>query len=288
LLSKIVFTIRDAPTYTVSNASRWIRCVVQLILDQHGLGKKAVTSKTMVDPSQKLAFQTVKAITEQALVLAKSIKPGANVDVRDLTYVYPMEEIEWLASTLFNLSIDILYCNKDVKQTTKAVAKEVGDESRSGLPSTSVTTDTRSQICLSGVSATNTESGAAPDANAAGTALTGVPSHDTNPGQENDNPKASDKEDGDEGAVTCPQMWASLALQLADLLDTNLGLGKEESRVPVRRCPATATTRASVESFTDSRVRTGNSTSTMTFRYGDGGALARGIRERCRMLGWDL
>ena len=105
LLSKIVFTIRDAPTYTVSNASRWIRCVVQLILDQHGLGKKAVTSKTMVDPSQKLAFQTVKAITEQALVLAKSIKPGANVDVRDLTYVYPMEEIEWLASTLFNLSI---------------------------------------------------------------------------------------------------------------------------------------------------------------------------------------
>ncbi|KEF51820.1 uncharacterized protein A1O9_12157, partial [Exophiala aquamarina CBS 119918] len=72
LLSKIIFNIRDEPTYTVSDASRWIRCVVQLILDQYGNTTKAAASKIMMNLDQKLAFQTVKAITEQALALAKS------------------------------------------------------------------------------------------------------------------------------------------------------------------------------------------------------------------------
>lgn len=280
LLSKIIFNIRNEPTYHVSNASRWIRCVVQLILDQHSISNKAAVSKAMVDPGQKLSLETVKAITEQTLGMAKSINSCASLSMRDLMSVYPMEEIEWLASTLFNLSIDILYRNKDADQKTNGVTKKVGDEPRSELPSTCVTTDTSSQICPSAISGTNTESGAAPDAKAAGTAVAGNPSHEADRGPEKDNSKASNSEDEDDGAVTSPQMWASLAVQLADLLDTGLGLRNAD----LQRHPTPGATRASVEAFTASQGRKGNS----TVRYGDGGALARGIRERCRMLGWDL
>lgn len=269
LLSKLVDSIRNETTYDVSQASRWIRCVVQLILDQHSISNKTTSGKAKLDCYQRQAFQTVKKISEQALALAKSINPCVSMSTPDHLAMYPVEEIEWLASTLFNLSIDILYWDKHADQAIDGVTKQLGDQPRSEERPTFDGSDTRPQTHPNNISGTNAESGAAPDARAAGTVLAGDASHHS-PGIGNPNGRSRDVQD--DTVVTSPQRWASLALQLADLLDTNLGSPAGDSQFP----PAPDDSRASV----------GAGKGSISLRRGDGGALARVIRERCRMLGW--
>jgi hypothetical protein len=271
LLRRLIDSIRNGTTYNVSQASRWIRCVVQLILDQHSISNRAAPGKAMLGFDQQQAFQTVKEITEQALALAKLTNPFTSMSVPDHLSMYPVEEIEWLASTLFNLSIDILYWDKHADQAISSVTEQLCDGPRSEERSTSFGIDAGPQTRPNIISGTNAESGAAPDAKAAGTALTGDASHHS-PGK--GNPNGISRDSQDDNVVTSPQLWASLALRLADLLDTNLGSLGGDSQFP----PAPDGPHAS--------VGTGKGNSVL--RCGDGGALARVIRERCRMLGWDF
>lgn len=90
--------------YSVLLMSRWIRCLVQLVL-----GSSELESK---DENLKL----VEGVVEQALTLAagehaqerdpENHDYDANMPHADVGEAYPAEELEWLATTLFNLGVD--------------------------------------------------------------------------------------------------------------------------------------------------------------------------------------
>lgn len=281
LLSKLIHSIRNETTYDMSRASRWIRCVVQLILDQHGISRRITTSNSTMDSVH--ALRTVKTVTEQALALAKSSNWCANTSGSDHLTRYPVEEVEWLASTLFNLSVDILYCNQNVNQGISIESNQIQSEPRPEQSSTCHGVDRESQMISSAISEGNAESGVAPGAKVprdAGTALSGdAACHDAQKDSLNacTGTKDTDEDDG----IASPQLWAGLAVQLADLLDTNLGSPVQFIAARLPGDPrASAAELANTQP--DSRAHQGDGGA----EYGDGGALARAIRERCRMLGW--
>lgn len=282
LLSKLIHSIRNETTYDMPRASRWIRCVVQLILDQHGIARRITTSRSRVDSVH--ALRTVKTVTEQALALAKSSNWSASTRGSEHLSRYPVEEVEWLASTLFNLSVDILYCNQNVNQGIGIESKPVQNEPRPEQSSTCHGVDTDSQMTPSAISEGDAESGVASGAKVprdAGTALSGdAAGHDVQKDSLNVCTDAKDTDEDDDG-VTSPQLWASLAVQLADQLDASLGSPAQviESRVP-------GDPRASAAEFADTQPDSQERQEDGGAGYGDGGALARAIRERCRMLGW--
>ena len=96
LLGQLVNVARELKGYGVVQASRWIRCIVQLIID--------ASDKEAGSPNMKL----VEEIVEQAIVLASAgnlqaqeRKHGAEQADAELGAAYPAEELEWLATTLF-------------------------------------------------------------------------------------------------------------------------------------------------------------------------------------------
>ncbi len=103
LLAKLIHGLRVQSDYDTAQAFRWIRCVVQVVLDRCGADSKLLASE------YENGLTTVKTITEQALALARSaLPPVKNCIGEDQSQqAYPPEELEWLATTLFNLSIDL-------------------------------------------------------------------------------------------------------------------------------------------------------------------------------------
>lgn len=299
LLSKLIHSVRNEPTYDISQASRWIRCVVQLILEHHDIGKWARASGSEPGSNQAQPLQTVKTITEQALSLASGSDHLPSLR-------YPAEEVEWLASTLFNLSVDILYWNQgntnqmgnnDIGGKRQPHNNNNGPRPKQRESSTCHETDLSPQTLPSAISGDTTESGAAPGAKVPRDAGTGLPSsNNLNPNKfcpdEGTDLQSKESEDGGCCDTTAPQVWARLAVQLADLLDDrNRGSPGRDGDLQnlAGRVPGDGGCASAGVELAGSQGRQGGGGEGARYgsAYGDGGALARVIRERCRMLGWE-
>ena len=107
LLCKIINAIRCQSEYDVVRASRWIRCVVQMVLD-HGTDSD---NKTNLSKERESHIRLVESTVDEALSLARDASNDGKGDV------YPSDELHWLSTTLFNLAID--YCNVDQEDEAK-------------------------------------------------------------------------------------------------------------------------------------------------------------------------
>jgi hypothetical protein len=122
LLGQLVNVARGIKGYGVVQASRWIRCIVQLIID--------TSDREAGSPNMKL----VEEVVEQAIVLASAgnsqeqerEEHGNDTERADveLGAAYPAEELEWLATTLFNLAVDY-YVSEKEEQGAKWARKAV-------------------------------------------------------------------------------------------------------------------------------------------------------------------
>ncbi|KAK6368275.1 hypothetical protein LTS17_010016 [Exophiala oligosperma] len=135
LLIKLIEGISNQPDYDISQASRWIRCVVQVVVDRHG------DEVRIPGTEEETGLTTVHAVVEQALSLARSVVPPcsstsqhkrATVQAPPGRQAYPTEELEWLATTLFNLSIDLYVSTADAEGDDGNVDLEGKHESARG------------------------------------------------------------------------------------------------------------------------------------------------------------
>jgi hypothetical protein len=92
LLNQIISCVRVLPDYDIAQASKWIRCMVQLIIDGAG--------KTLVEETDCPNLALLKSIIEETAQLVQTV-------------AYPKEELEWLATTIFNLAVDLYVAEKD-------------------------------------------------------------------------------------------------------------------------------------------------------------------------------
>lgn len=113
LLRKVINSVRHLENYDFSQASRWIRCVAELILD--------TTKVLSIDPEER--GRLLKEITSQAVILSRAsrdsdIRVQGDVQMQEVDQdtdeslqtpptAYPAEELEWLATKLFNWAIDL-------------------------------------------------------------------------------------------------------------------------------------------------------------------------------------
>lgn len=122
LLIHLITAVRTLPDYDTPRASRWIRCLVQICLDCHKQQQSREHQSSTEDYSQRVTssddreppLQIIENITSQAIILARQSQhqqtdphqrhQGSTVVA--LPPPYPAEELEWLATTLFNLGID--------------------------------------------------------------------------------------------------------------------------------------------------------------------------------------
>jgi hypothetical protein len=131
LLAKLIQGLRVQSDYDTAQAFRWIRCVVQVVLDRCGADSKLSAAE------YEKGLITVKTITEQALALARSALPPVvnGTDKGQSQQAYPSEELEWLATTLFNLAIDLYVAETESGCATEGLVDHEPDE---GAPSTSI------------------------------------------------------------------------------------------------------------------------------------------------------
>jgi len=118
LLGHIVGALRQVQAYDVEQAARWIRCIAQLLLEdvEKSLAKAVSQEKPKHDPSLAM----LESMVQQAVDLAKSHNEGA--------VGYPFEEVEWLATKLFNMAIDFHAAEQQkVAEQWAAKAVEVAD-----------------------------------------------------------------------------------------------------------------------------------------------------------------
>jgi tetratricopeptide (TPR) repeat protein len=106
LLNRIIAQVRALDGYDIKRASRWIRCVIQLIIDTSAKSAGA-------DPSNAAAGLSI---------LRDALDEAAHV-VQDAGY--PSEELEWLATTTFNLAVD-LYVQEEDEQGKKMAGRALG------------------------------------------------------------------------------------------------------------------------------------------------------------------
>jgi hypothetical protein len=122
LLHQLINVARGTNGYGVVQTSRWIRCIVQLIVD--------APEREAGSPNMKL----VEEVVEQAIVLASAgdsqeqgrEEHGIDTEQADaeLGAAYPAEELEWLATTLFNLAVDY-YAGEEEEQGAEWARKAV-------------------------------------------------------------------------------------------------------------------------------------------------------------------
>jgi hypothetical protein len=139
LLAKLVSGLRSNPDYDASQASRWIRCMIQVVLDGLEISRpelaqeQACTTDAFEGPAtgndgKKLntlarlgmhgKLSTLSKLTGHAFVLVMSNQAS-----------YPREELQWLATTLFNLGIDLYVASSPNRmQVNPACGNTVIDE----------------------------------------------------------------------------------------------------------------------------------------------------------------
>ncbi|KIW20405.1 hypothetical protein PV08_00980 [Exophiala spinifera] len=197
LLSTLIQGIRTQSGYDLSQASRWIRCVVQVLLDGHR------DEFAVVDTEDEIGLVTVDTVVDQALGLARSAAAVPCSPVQDHE-AYPAEELEWLATTLFNLSIDLYVASSETETDSEMAACQKHKGGRHG-------------------------------------------GHDEDRDGDADGGGGGD-DDAYRAHYRQPQFWARKAIEVAELLNGGVNVHAN----------------------------------------GDGGMLARLLREKCQRLGWDV
>ena len=121
-LGRVMSAIRTQPEYDIVRAARWIRCVVQVVLDSHS------TASSDHDP-----LHLITSILDEALNLARDAAHSStnsrtqHPTTNDIE-LYPSDELEYLSTTLFNLSIDFYVAEKEQEaKVWAAKAVEVAD-----------------------------------------------------------------------------------------------------------------------------------------------------------------
>lgn len=119
LLSKVIDAIRNQSEYDIVRASRWIRCVVQMVLD--GTAQTEGRQSGSSDERES-NLQVAGSIVDEALALARNAGKDHTTDC------YPSDELHWLSSTLFNLAVDYYTAENDAEaKKWVAKAEEVAD-----------------------------------------------------------------------------------------------------------------------------------------------------------------
>lgn len=116
LICKLIVAIRNLPEYDTVEASRWIRCVVENILRAIKLlSQQPEGSESRSSLESNVSM--LRAILGQALVLARSsyasITTSISNSVDQSKSFYPVVEVEFLATMLFNLAIDFFVKDMD-------------------------------------------------------------------------------------------------------------------------------------------------------------------------------
>jgi hypothetical protein len=119
LLGSIVSAMRaQDDSYDTTKAARWIRCVVQLVVDAREAGHSR--------DSRDDKLQLITAIITEATQLAASsvhayeayrhdhmqIEGSAEKDDGREPQLYPEDELQWLSTVLFNLAVDLYVAEK--------------------------------------------------------------------------------------------------------------------------------------------------------------------------------
>ena len=102
LLKKLVNRLRHQANYDIQQGTKWVRCMIQVILDQRESNARNPPSDptsagdaAMHVNDDKKTLNILAKLTDQGLHLARS------------NHDYPIEELQWLATTLFNLAVDM-------------------------------------------------------------------------------------------------------------------------------------------------------------------------------------
>ncbi|KAK5322107.1 hypothetical protein LTR70_003954 [Exophiala xenobiotica] len=103
LLGQVVQILRQLQEYSIEQAARWIRCVIQLIIED--------IEKVLPNTKLEQSLTILQSVIEQAMDLAKSCPladAGGDVPMNsDPNQSYPPEELEWIATKLFNMAVDL-------------------------------------------------------------------------------------------------------------------------------------------------------------------------------------
>ncbi|KAK5072569.1 hypothetical protein LTR64_004956 [Lithohypha guttulata] len=117
LLGNIIQALRKVNLYDLEQASRWVRCVAQLIFDDIEQTMKKHDSRERLKCDRSLT--TLASVIEQAQELATlhehsrgTNEPDAMSSKKrkrssDNTSGYPPEELQWLVSEVFNMAVDL-------------------------------------------------------------------------------------------------------------------------------------------------------------------------------------
>jgi hypothetical protein len=151
LIARLLTLYRERDCYTTAQAARWIRCIVQLVLDaQPPVSTSTVTKADSNTPDTQAVLTTTTSTTVNNKTLeilspvvaeATSIARGAAEamsfahhlgGVKDRVAaqdeLYPADELQWLATTLFNLAVDLHFANQpDLATQWAAGAIELAD-----------------------------------------------------------------------------------------------------------------------------------------------------------------
>lgn len=103
LLYRLITALRDREEYDIPKAARWIRCVVQLVIDSQ--------DNTVKPEQQYTHLDMIDAITSEAVAIARSTLHTTSTATSIYTQHYPTDELQWLATTLFNLAIDLHFAD---------------------------------------------------------------------------------------------------------------------------------------------------------------------------------
>ena len=147
LLRNIIGAARTTAEYDIDQASRWVRCVVQVILD--GIGHQnrqndeeseiLVMLEEVVDQALVMAGNLQQHQAESRVDLDRNSRTGnsfaettgghpTGVAAAVTVSPYPTEELEWLSTTLFNLAVDLYVAEKEpLAKNWAGKAVEVAD-----------------------------------------------------------------------------------------------------------------------------------------------------------------
>ncbi|KAK5940799.1 hypothetical protein PMZ80_007216 [Knufia obscura] len=124
LLGQIIQALRQVQEYNLEQAARWIRCVAQLLLED--------IEKVMPNTKMEQSLTMLQSVVKQAVDLAKNspgLDGGGDIDMSsDLQHRYPPEELQWLATKLFNMAIDLFTAgDRKLAQQWASQAVEVAE-----------------------------------------------------------------------------------------------------------------------------------------------------------------
>lgn len=134
LLGKIVKIIRMDRNYSLETAARWIRCIVQLVVEH--METILMSSRSPDQPRFSArtngVLQMLENITSQVVLLAESRAADKNIIMTNIDSstvdMYPREELEWLATKIFNLSMDLYaHHHDDFAKTWSRRALEIAE-----------------------------------------------------------------------------------------------------------------------------------------------------------------